>query len=51
MQKRMSINPQMVKQYSNDVRLREQSDIVNEGSESDSDKNLKPTDSTKIKQK
>lgn len=52
MKKRMSINAQLVRDYSNDVKLHDQSDIVNEGSSpNESPKDLKPTDSTRIKPK
>lgn len=52
MKKRMSINQDLQKQLSNDVRLKEPiSDVVNEASDSDSDGNLKPSDSTQIKPK
>ena len=50
MKKRMSINQDLQKQLSNDIRLKEPiSDVVNEASDSDSDGNLKPSDSTQIK--
>lgn len=52
MKKRMSINQDLQKQFSTDVRLKEPiSDVVNEASDSDSDGNLKPSDSTQIKPK
>jgi hypothetical protein len=50
MQKRMSINPELIKGYSNPIRIDNKNNTeVNGESDSDSEKNLKPTDSTKVK--
>ena len=49
MNKRLSINPGMVKQYSTLVRLQAESERGNPNSETESIKSLKPSESTKIK--
>ena len=49
MNKRMSINPTMVKQYSTLVRLQAESERGNPNSETESYKTLKPSDSTMVK--
>ncbi|CAI2375717.1 unnamed protein product [Moneuplotes crassus] len=49
MNKRLSINPSMVKQYSTLVRLQAESERGNPNSETESVKSLKPSESTKLK--